>query len=103
MTYSALRKANGPADQTVNHPNCQVYHRHKAVTNFLPSETHKITKTPSLMKFGRDLLWIREVVVDLLVQNVENHVQKVPEHTKDRFVISIPHTELVDKKFYQSR
>lgn len=41
----------------------------------------KLPKHPRVikeLKTADDVLWIREVIVDLLVQNVENHVQKVP-------------------------
>lgn len=80
LTYSALRKAHGPADQTVHHSDSQVYHRYKAATNFLSSDFVKLPKHPPVISELKmaDLLWIREVIVDLLVQNVENHVQKVP-------------------------
>lgn len=47
---------------------------------------HKVENTHNRY----NLLWIGEVIVDLLVEDVENHVQEVPasEKEKDKTVIS---------------
>lgn len=47
---------------------------------------HKVENTHNRY----NLLWIGEVIVDLLVKDVENHVQEVPasEKNKDKMVIS---------------
>ena len=47
---------------------------------------HKVENTHNRY----NLLWIGEVIVDLLVKDVENHVQEVPasEKEKDKTVIS---------------
>lgn len=51
---------------------------------------HKVENTHNRY----NLLWIGEVIVDLLVKDVENHVQEVPasEKKKDKTIISTPGT-----------
>ena len=57
VNRGTFRKTHGPADQAVNNSHEQVYHRYK--------------------------IGIREVIIDLLVKDVENHIQEVPHEEEE--------------------